>query len=63
MYMSFIGILGMSWWFIGEEGIIEKKGKEQYKEVAFSYFFFDGRLMRGDDPEIITNKGFIRLHK
>jgi methyl-accepting chemotaxis protein len=48
-----------SWWFIGEEGIIEKKGKEQYKEVAFSYFFFDGRLMRGDDPEIITNKGFI----
>ena len=48
-----------SWWFIGEEGIIEKKGKEQYKGVAFSYFFFDGRLMRGDDPEIITNKAFI----
>ena len=47
------------WWNIGEEGIVEKKGKEQYKEIAFSYFFFDGRLMRGDDPEIVTNKAFI----
>jgi len=48
-----------SWWFIGEEGIIEMKGKEQYKNKPFSYFFFDGRLMRGDDPEIVTNKAFI----
>ena len=49
-----------AWWNIGKEGIIEKEGKDRYYDIAFSYFFFDGRIMRGDDPELVTNEAFIR---